>query len=224
MQHPATTVVREAVVREAVERFAAFTDGPASSAIVAQRFCNALSESQGEAALEIGVRAGGMSAIFCHIARSLAPPSFMVFSVDPWGSAPYMEGGKDVSWGLGYDDGCYVRARLLLAGFPGSVLYRLDADTFLCHLLPNLRWWVEHEPHPQRANFLSFAYLDGRHDGLSVAGELARVAPFVAPGGCVMIDNIDKCPEVRPLFGAMSNFSAEFIPENRVALTRLDRR
>lgn len=78
------------VIHSAVDLFAPLTDGPEAAALVARRFVRAMEESAGEAALEIGVRAGGMSAIFCRLAA--AP--FMVISVDPWGRAPYFEVSK----------------------------------------------------------------------------------------------------------------------------------
>lgn len=207
-------------IATALDLFARFTDGPEDAEPVACRFAQALSEAGGEAALEIGVRAGGMSAIFCYLAARLRPPPFMVFSIDPWGCAPYAERGEDVSSILAYGERFYAEARALLARFPNSVLYRLDADLFLDGVLPHLRWWFEHTAFPTSPRFLSFAYLDGRHDAASVVSETMRVLPHVAPRGCVLIDNVDKCPEAAAfLRAAFPRLRIEDLGDRRLGIS-----
>jgi hypothetical protein len=208
------------LVRAAVERFADQTDLPDHAAAVASCFIAALRDSGGVAALEIGVRAGGMSAILCDLAASLRPLPFMVISVDPWGEREYTEDGYDVSDLLGYGEAFYGDARRLLSQFDNSLLFRLDADTFLDRLLPGLRWWYLHDQFPREQRFLSFVYLDGRHDAASVTSEARRIAPFVAGQGVILVDNFDKCSEA---YGALVTIDrvvlGRVVPPNRLLLS-----
>lgn len=214
------TPLEDAEVLAALRLYASLTDGPDLAAPVAQRFVQALRQSSGDAALEVGVRAGGMSAIFCQLAAALHRGDFMVLSVDPWGCAPYFEAGRDVSSVLRYDDHFYAVARQLLGRFPNNMLFRLDADTFLDHLLPHLRWWIAHVAYPRATPFLSFVYLDGRHDARSVIGEVLRILPYLVDHGCIVVDNVDKCPEACQFLSSIPGLTQERLPGHRVALTR----
>lgn len=212
----------DALVSETVAKLAPFTDGPDRALDVARRFARAVRESAGEAALEIGVRAGGMSAAFCHLGVALRNPPIMVMSVDPWGCAPYFEAGRDVSGVLDYGEQHYHTARALLGRFSNNMLFRLDADTFLNHLLPHLRWWREHVEYPGTVRFLAFVYLDGRHDAPSVLNEVIRVLPYLATHACIVVDNVDKCLGVEPVLRGLDPLlRVELLGRDRLALTWL---
>lgn len=207
-----------AVVRKAAARHAGDTDSPAGLEPLGLLFASLLATTRGMAALEIGVRAGGTSGVMCELARQLAPPGFVVLSVDPWGHAPYMEAGRDVSPLLDYGDAHYARARAVLAPYANSLLFRLDADTFLDALLPRLRWWHAHRCHPSSDRFLSLVYLDGRHDDDSVLGEVRRVLPHVCEGGTIVIDDVDKCPRAVEILTRSTEFEVRALPHARLGL------
>lgn len=210
-------------IQSIVERYAAHTDDPKGIHLVMERFLEALSRSDGEAALEVGVRAGGTSAMMCEIARrsGLAGPQFRVLSVDPYGECPYIEGGKDVSSRLDYGEHFYVQAKTLLAPFANSILFRMDADSFLRSVLPSYAWWFEHKRFPSRRPFLSFAYLDGPHDSADVASQALMLWDLVVAGGEICIDNGDHCPAAqRFLAQALPGAQVERFPHHRVAITK----
>ena len=174
----------------------------------------------GEAALEIGVRSGGTSAMMCMIAEKLLDRPFAVLSVDPYGHMPYLEAHQDVSRVLDYGEAHYAHARRLLAGFRSSLLYRLDVETFLLHLLPHLSWWFDHQRYPTEQRFLSFAFLDGPHDDRSVALQCALLLPRMAPGACLVIDNADKCPGAAALLPRLApGLQIDWMPPARLVAT-----
>jgi hypothetical protein len=193
--------------------FRPFSDAPESIGEVIDRFRASLVDSEGEAAIEIGVRAGGTSAAMC--AAAAKQPGFLVIGLDPWGNAPYTEGGVDVSSRLDYGEDHYATARQLLAPFPNSALFRIDADTFLEALLPRYRWWVAGRSFPTVPRWLAFAYLDGLHDDADVAREALLLLPFLAPGGRICVDDVHRCPAAIALLGSIPRLVRENTSERR---------
>lgn len=208
----------QAVVDAAVQRFSAHTDGPENARGIAARFAAAIEAAPaGEAALEIGVRSGGTSAMMCFIAERLLERPFAVLSVDPYGRMPYLENHRDVSAVLDYGEQHYARTRQLLAGFQSSIFFRLDVEPFLLHLLPHLAWWFEHRRYPTEERFLSFAFLDGPHDDRGVALQCALLLPRMAPGASLVIDNSDKCPGASALLPRLApGLQIDWMPPARL--------
>ena len=207
MMIPAHTLV------PSLEDLASYTDAPASIGEVLDRFRASLGDSEGEAAVEVGVRAGGTSASMCLLTRDR--PGFIVLSVDPWGNAPSIERGGDVSDLLDYGDGHYATARRLLSSFPNSALFRMDADLFLSVVLPVFRWWEAGREYPTRSRWLSFIWLDGPHDDADVAREALLSLPILAPGGRLCIDNADRCPRAIALLEGIRTLRRESMAGTR---------
>jgi hypothetical protein len=194
-------MLEDAEVQEIVEKYAGGTDAPGSIYFVARWFRDSLEATRGTgacAAMEIGTRLGGASAMFCAIADRVADPEFVVLSVDPFGQMPlYSPGLRDNPFGEEY----YAEARKLLARFPRSVLFRMAAGDFIASVLPTYRWWREGVEYPGARRFLSFAYLDGQHEETNIVQEAAGLAPFIAPGGVIAIDNTELVPGAVALLG-----------------------
>jgi hypothetical protein len=178
------------VVAELVRRYGPQTDGGDTVGVAAEWFLKALGESRehgGLAAVEIGVRNGGMSAIFCGLAGD---PNFLVLSVDPYGSMPMLSPGSRATYG----EENYGAARKVLGEFPNSVLFRMPSEDFLARVLPWFRWWRGGVEFPLSRRFIAFAWVDGQHDDVSVVGDVAGLYPFMAPNGVIAIDNTEDCP------------------------------
>lgn len=179
------------------EKWRRYTDEdvmrPASPVL---RWCHEalLSAKGGEAALEIGVREGGSSAMFCEVALRVAPGNFRVLSVDPYGEMPmYSHGSANASR---YGDSVYDVARSVLTPFPNSILYKMTDTEFLHRVLPTLTWWWTGHEHPASRRFLAFSFLDGPHEATAVVEEFCAVLRHTAPGGAIAIDNVESIPGV----------------------------
>lgn len=193
-------------------------DAPGTIGDVVHQLARALAESKGQAALEVGVRAGGTSALMCVLAASR--PDFLVIGVDPYGNAPYWERGRDTSGALDYGDEHYARARALLAHFSNHALFRMDADTFLAGVLPRYSWWSLGRRFPDHERFVAFAFLDGPHDDASVCREALLVLPFLAPAARLCIDNVGLCPGAVALLDGLPELERITLGNDRACFRR----
>ena len=181
-------------IREIVAAHRDQTDDPDGIAVVADWFRQALegtASEWGEAALEIGVRSGGTSAILCEMAEEFGLTGFAVLSVDPYGNIPLYSPSLS---GNTYGEDHYVTAKRVLAQYPRSALFRMTADEFIHSVLPVHRWWFGGLVFPAKRRYLSFVYLDGQHDHPSVVSEVEALVPFMAPRGIIAIDNTESVP------------------------------
>jgi len=181
--------VTDAEIHGIVENYAKYTDAPQDIEVVA-RWCADAMEATGEtggcAAIEIGVRCGGTSAIMCALADAMGLKEFLVISVDPYGMMPFYT--PELTDKV-YGESDYTEAKTVLAGFARSAFFRMTAGDFIASVLPTYRWWVRGTQHPSSRRFLSFAFVDGQHEDTNVVQEVAGLVPFIAPGGVVAIDN-----------------------------------
>ena len=116
---------------------------------------------------------------------------------------------------LDYGAGHYQTARALLASFPNSALYRLDADLFFESLLPAFRWWESGRRYPSCERWLAFAYLDGPHDDADVARHALACLPRLAVGGRLCIDDARRCRSAVALLEAVPGLEREELSERR---------
>ena len=198
----------DAEVHEIVNRHRGSTDSGETADVPALWFRDAINGTErnpdgGPVAVEIGVRAGGMSAIFCDIAKAIGTECFMVLSVDPYGLAPYYSPRKI---GTDYDEIMYVAAKRRLADFPNSAMFRMTASDFLTRVLPDYRWWYKGNQYPSGRRFVAFAYVDGQHDDVSVVSEVAALVPHMTRGGMIAIDNTEACPAAVEMLSASARF------------------
>ncbi len=150
----------------------------------------------GGPSLEIGTRAGGSAWLFCRLLTALygqgkEPP---LVSVDPYGNKPYPDGQR-VWTDNDYGDGHYTAMRILLADQPHHVHFRLTSQAFLTRLLGIPLW---QRGVPVGMTRFQFALLDGQHDAETITNEVATLEHHMAPGGVLLVDNIDLDPRTVP--------------------------
>ena len=202
-----TGVPPDQEVREIANRRESWTDGSKGEAFNMAFWCRdalAATESTGGlAVVEIGVRRGGMSAIFCDLVERTPVPGRIVLSVDPWGDAPYFDGVSRPQPGpLRYGEDLYAEARRLLAESPRSAVFRMPSEDFIAHVLPTYRWWFDGRGFPTSRRFVAFAWVDGQHENTHLVQDVAGLVPFVAPGGTIALDNVRGLPEGVALLAA----------------------
>jgi len=199
-------------IQAILDRLVEYTDGGATCALPMRWFSRALEQTSllgglAEGAVEIGVRGGGLSAMFCEIAKLEAPLQFKVMSVDPWGGAPYF--APSPAYQFVYDEAWYVKAKAVLAGYENSILFCMTAESFVTSVLPSFRWWHKGIEHPGHKRFLSFAYLDGCHENTFVMQEALGVLPYMLPGAVLAVDNADYCIEAVAMLSASRRYKLE---------------
>ena len=190
-----------------VAKYGAATDSQDHGKGVVEWFAQAVDRTRdrgGRAAIEIGVRAGGTSAMLCGVADQIAPDGFMVFSVDPWGGRPFFVGASE---GPRYGEDLSTSAKARLAPFWRSAVFRMTSREFIYGVLPWYRWWVDGTEYPASRRFLSFVFLDGQHESAGVVQEAVGVLPFMAPGGAIVVDNTESCPSAIAMLHSSPLFS-----------------
>lgn len=150
----------------------------------------------GTLSLEIGTRAGGSAYLFTTLLTTLYGPGKepLLVSVDPYGNKPYPD-GRVIAYPNDYGDAHYTAMRRLLADTPHHVHFRLTSEVFLTRLVGVPLW---HRGAAVPMTRFQFALLDGQHDADTIVAEVATLAPAMAPGGLILVDNIDLDPRTRP--------------------------
>ena len=155
-------------------------------------FHEAHRQAPGGLSIEIGTRHGGSAWLCLKILETRYPDPALrpaLFTVDPYGGKPYY-GGDGVFWDI-YGDADYTRAKNLLAGFPNHAHFLLTGESFFGTLLGATYWRNARE---HTIDQLTFVFLDGDHDARTVIKELTVAWDTLAPGGIILIDNVDKAP------------------------------
>ena len=152
--------------------------------------------------LEVGTDKGASALMWLELLKLL--PSNLpgggwpvpVVTVDPYGGKPY-EGGNGSGEAL-YGVPEFVAMKQLLAGYGNHYHFPVTAHTFL-GMYPAPVIWAHGEPMPLER--YQFVLLDGEHKAESIASELDIVLgrrrfgrSLLAPGGIVVVDNIDADP------------------------------
>lgn len=174
---------------------------PAELEFMAQAFLRAhagdpQSGRPGGLSLEIGTRAGGTAYLFTRLLTELygeGQEPFLV-SVDPYGNKPYPD-GHGIWADNDYGDGHYLAMRSLLGGTAHHVHFRLTSQTYLTCLL-GAPLWQRGEVVPM--DRFQFALLDGEHNAETIVSEVATLQGHMAPGGLILVDNIDLDPRTVP--------------------------
>lgn len=136
--------------------------------------------------IEIGTRKGGTAMM-----AILSKQSSVVFSVDPYGSKPYVD-TRGIAPFI-YPDEMYREALAKL-----SALALQEKKTFVQFKLPSqeymsksLNMWIlgnEISTHNVR---YSYVLLDGEHNDVTVSKEIDFFSDKMQPGGVLLIDNTD---------------------------------
>ena len=182
---------------------------------LAGHFYTAHQNAPGGLSVEIGTRRGGSAWLCLKILEHLYPAAVrpMLLTVDPYGGKPYQ--GGDMTLKDAYGDADYLRAKRLLMSFPNHAHYFMEGVTFF-HFLGGTSYWQHQER--RRVDQLTFALLDGDHDHETVENEFNLAWKRLAPGGSILIDNVDKDPGT---IGALQRLVAGGTPHmNRMCFTR----
>lgn len=156
--------------------------------------------------LEIGTRAGDSAKrVLNAIANSGVGRWF--FTVDPYGMRPYPMGAHVCV--LDYDDVMYRRTMRNLYALADDLgvnycHWRMTSVDFLHNVLDRqIEFWSGGASFQQsgvRAGSfqIGFAYLDGEHVPETVLEELRWVLPRLAPGGVILVDDVQMLVEPLP--------------------------
>jgi hypothetical protein len=146
-------------------------------------------------------------------------PTPFLFTVDPYGERPYHSG--DVFGALRYGDDIYADHKQRLAPFPNHAHFLMTGRAFLRRIAGASTVGVPDEPidaaaywvhgHCRPISRFNFLFLDGQHDATEVGVELSLTKQVMAPGGLVVVDNVDKDPALVPLL--LEKWNAELTPE-----------
>lgn len=159
---------------------------------VGQQLIMAHEAAPGRISIEVGTRKGGSALLLLQVLMRLYRPPFpLLVSVDPYGGKPYH--GGDAIVPMLYGDDTYTEMRQRLASWPFHVHFKLTSLVFARQLLGQEIW---SQGRSQLLTDLAFVLLDGEHDLETVRAELSYFKPVMAKGGRIVIDNIDKDPNL----------------------------
>lgn len=202
-------------------------------------FAGAFVASHGAApgglSIEVGTRCGGSALMFCRLLENLYPNPLqrpMVWSVDPYGSKPYIQGGT-VPPAPVYSDPHYLIMRQLMAPIAHHAHWLMPSNEFFTRLGGMMYWRPgDRETYelmlPGGARYqapvgerklvkdITFVLLDGDHDLQSIMDDVLALTEtrrdldfqrLLAPLGVIAIDNTDSDPDTVPWL------KSKFLPE-----------
>lgn len=136
--------------------------------------------------LEIGTRNGGTAMMAIR-----SKQSSVVFSIDPYGSKPYMD-TRGVSPFI-FPDEMYTETLAKL-----SALALQEKKTFVQFKLPcqeymskSLNMWILGNEIATHNVKYSYVLLDGEHNDTTVSREIDFFSDKMQPGGVLLVDNTD---------------------------------
>jgi len=179
------------VVRAAVEEATPYSFGdPQRITDWAALFVDAHQAAPGGLSIEIGTWRGGTALVFLRLLERLYPVETrpMLFTVDPYGDRPYNGGDGSARPAL-YGNQDYLVMKRLLARFANHAHFYMESAQFLG--APPRYWWQGWQQHCDGA---SFVLVDGEHDAESIARDVDVLRWRMAPGGIMVIDNVDNDP------------------------------
>lgn len=180
-------------VAEIVTRAKAFSFGdPDRIRAWVDLFVQAHRAAPGHLSLEVGTWMGGTALVLLEMLEELyhASDRPMLFTIDPYGQKPYAGGDAPATAGL-YGAGDYAMAKALLAPYPHHAHVHLEARTFYESLVGKAYW---HGGQKRPITSFAFVLLDGEHAATSIAWEVQSFARHLAPGGVLVVDNVDNDP------------------------------
>lgn len=150
--------------------------------------------------LEIGSYKGGTALALLHLRDW---PLFV--TVDPYGGKPY-EGG-DIVMEKAYQDAFHVIHKTNLSSAENHTHFLMTGLEFL-ERNAGFSYWKNGVE--KKFENLAFAFVDGQHDKNTVLKEVWALLPLMDAEGIIVIDNIDKDPELQK---ALIEMGAELGPE-----------
>jgi hypothetical protein len=172
---------------------------------ILEAFVEAHQRSPGGLSIEVGTRCGGSAMMFLELLKLMYKPEDMpmLWTVDPYGQKPYH--GGDVKGCTPYGNWEFGEAKKLLASYVNHVHWYMTSHEFFSRVALgacekcegrdfHTYWW--HGEKRSLEDHITFAFLDGEHDVMSVATELAylRQDDLLRHDGTIVIDNVDVDP------------------------------
>jgi len=162
---------------------------PKTLAAYAEVFRKAHERTPDGLSLEVGTRSGGSALMWLQLLDELYQTPPFLFTVDPYGTKPYM------GYGMDYSDDRFVQMKQLLASYPNHAHFRLTSLDFL-EGVAGRPFWVKAQE--RLITGFSFVFLDGDHSYAYVKKEIQAVRKFMRDGATILIDNADQ-PDVARL-------------------------
>lgn len=166
--------------------------------------------------IEIGTRAGGSALLFLYAIKESGVPRPLI-TIDPYGSLyrsgveeyldPTPPGTTTIPWYPPSGEEKYRNAVAMLSSFClefnlTHIHYRLHSKDWMS-LWESFGCWIEGEQINKK--LMGLVYLDGEHVKEEVEQELSWFLPRIAPGGLIIIDDVqhirkDTLPNIQKAF------------------------
>jgi hypothetical protein len=193
-----TRLVHWPLIEQTIARAQAWSFGdPDRIDAWVRQFVEAHQRFPGGLSLEIGTWKGGTALVLCEVLELLyhARSRPMLFTVDPYGDKPY-DGGDSTEKPALFGNTDYVGMKDLLAPYPHHAHFYQTSTQFLQTVAgTGIYWW---RGQARKIHQFTFALVDGEHSAAAIGAELAQLLPHMAPGGVVIVDNVDNDPETIP--------------------------
>ena len=217
MHYPAPKKPSSKDVRDLVLVCSEFSDrGEEGLQAWADEFVDAHLRAPGGLSIEVGTRIGGSALLFGGLLEHLygeSPPP--LWTVDPYGGKPYVDGFGGTF--PGYGDDAYLAMRQNLGRAPYHAHWLMKSDDFFQRMY-GLQFWrpgtttvpgvdittgakrVERmgERYVAGLGSASFILHDGEHSMQSILSDVDKARYWLKPGGALVIDNTDSDPDTIP--------------------------
>ncbi len=223
---------------KAVELAAAFSDrGTKGLRAWGAQFILAHQRRPNGLSIEVGTNIGGSALLFGQLLEKLYPVPPPLWTVDPYGSKPYVGGHGDRPEQQPpiYTEAYYQAMKRNLMGAAYHTHWLMPSLEFFDRMY-GLPYWrpgsrmlecIEvttrdplHLPigEEHRARDATFILLDGEHSARSICFDVEGALRWLAPGGVIVIDNIDTDPETVARLESMRQLRD--LPETSTAAAR----
>ena len=188
---------------------------PSNLRAIGQELMAAHKRRPGGLTIEVGTRKGGSAMLFAELLRLKYREPPPLWTVDPYGSKPYVD-GVSTPLPLYHDAVEYLEMKRNLASYEFHTHWKMESGTFFRSLRDMTFWTVGSKdivitgggksmrmPIGEERSVegaATFILLDGEHSANSIIfQDLEPCINWLAPGGTVVIDNIDADPETVPM-------------------------
>jgi hypothetical protein len=160
---------------------------------VLKHFYLAHKAAPGGLSIEVGSYAGDTARSMLTILAEIYQDPPTLFTVDPYGRRRYHSG--DCEGELLFGNDLFIHQKKMLAGYTNHAHFLLTSFHFIEGVLDKSYW---HSGVEKKITNFTYVLLDGEHNLETVEVELTEFKSRMAPGGRIVIDNVDKDPLLIP--------------------------